>query len=241
MSGENLSISEAHEASAIVGISRPEGSIEKVNLATIPQSQDYIFITLFLAYYGDLEGKHGIVKFSGELHAEDRVVPIEEKREDVIRLNEYYTKWNKFFASNRHKDQILNLVINEVNGDLKEIDKLLAIGKIDSNEYNYKRKGTILLSKFIYLKVARIFEDLGVNEIVIPFNGAEIEITPWSMVHILNRHYAGIAKQYDSGKSFHTDQNLMFLKNQNSLRKLLSKSAAITKQKIAVLNTSHLN
>ena len=51
-----------------------------------------------------------------------RVASIEEKKEDVIKLNEYYLKWSELFKTNRHKDAILNLLIDEVNKE--DLDSL---------------------------------------------------------------------------------------------------------------------
>lgn len=234
--GTKMSIAETEAAASLVKSSRPEGSISKVSLASIPEAQNHIFITLYLAYYGDLEGQYGIIKFSGDDGLIERVVSREEKREDVIRLNEYYHAWNKKFATNRHSDQILNLVINEItNLDLKEINSSLANGKISIEEYDYRRKGTILLSKYLYLKVSGICEELQSNEVAVNFNGKIIEITQLSMVHILNRHYAAAAKQYDSGRSFHQDPSLKFFEDPEQLKAILEQigsHAAIKKNDI---------
>jgi hypothetical protein len=231
MKGEKLSHSEAVEASRIVRISRPAGSIERVNLAAIPEAQNYIFIMLFLSYYGDLEGTHGILKSGDEVGIVNRVASREEKREDVIRLNEYFAKWSENFKTNRHKDQILNLVINEINNDLKEIEGLFAIGEIDETGKDYRRKASILWSKYLYLRVSSIFEDIGKNEVIIDFNGTEIEINPWSMVHILNRHYAESIKQYETGKSFHSDHNLKFFEDPEQLKAILENIGSNPKTK----------
>ena len=217
-----LSMIETENAVSIARNSRLDGSISRINIASIPEAQNSIFITLFIAYYGDLEGKYGIRKFSGYDGLIERVVSIEEKKEDVIRLSEYYIDWEKKFTSNRHKDQILNLVINEVkNLDLKKIENDFAENLIKKKEFDYKRKGTILLSKYLYLRVSRIFDELQMNEIIVNFNGSKIEITRWSMVHILNRHYAAAAKQYDSGRSFHQDLNLKFFEDPGQLKVIL--------------------
>ncbi len=37
-------------------------------------------------------------------------------------LNEYYLKWSELFKTNRHKDAILNLLIDEVNKE--DLDSL---------------------------------------------------------------------------------------------------------------------
>lgn len=80
LSGGKMPISEAHEAAGLLRNSRPEDSISKVDLATIPQAQNFIFIDLFLAYYQDLDGRYGITKFSGELADLRRVASIEERK-----------------------------------------------------------------------------------------------------------------------------------------------------------------
>lgn len=240
LNGTPMSIAETEAAVSIVGNSRPKGSISRVSLASIPAAQDSIFITLFLAYYGDLEGKYGIIKFSGYDGLIERIVSREEKKEDVIRLNEYYNAWKQKFVTNRHKDQILNLVINEVNNqDLNEIEKDLASGKISKEEYDYKKKGTILLSKYLYLRITRIFDELQANEIIINFNDQKIEITRWSMVHILNRHYAALAKQYDSAKSFHQDRSLTFFENPGELKFILEQIASHDKAKSIEIKRIH--
>jgi hypothetical protein len=83
-----LSVVETEFAASVLEAIKPEGSIFFVDLATIPEAQNFIFRNLYLAYHADLEGKYGILKFNG-------VVSIEEKREDVIRLNECYQGWKR--------------------------------------------------------------------------------------------------------------------------------------------------
>ena len=226
LNGEPLSVAEADEAASFLRHCRPEDSICRVDLATIAGAQDAIFTSLYPLYAEDLEGRYGIVKFSGYDGLMTRVVSIEEKREDVAKLDEYYRQWNKVFGRNNHSDQLLNLVINEVNKDLKVIDGELAAGNIKREEYNYKRKSIVLHSKFIFLRVKRIFEDSKNTNIIVHFGGLDIEITPWSMVHVLNRHYAKKIKQYVTGKSYHGDAELPFFEDPERLRDILEKIAS---------------
>src|SRR5690606_8905658 len=58
------------------------------------------------------------------------------------------------------------------------------------------------------------------------FNGTDIEITPWSMVHILNRHYAGKIKDHMKGKSYHGDSELPFFEDPERLKDVLEKMDA---------------
>jgi hypothetical protein len=224
LDGVKMSMIETEAAVLFAANTRPEGSISKINLAAIPEAQNSIFITLFLAYYADLEGKYGILKFSGYDGLMTRFVSIEEKIEDIIRLNEYYSDWERKFTSNRHTDQILNIVINEVrNIDLKAIDSELGKGSISNEDYKYKRKAIILWSKYLYLRVSRIFDEIESKQILVDFGGIIITITIWSMVHILNRHYAAVAKQSPSSKSFHQDVNLKFFEDPEQLKIILEK------------------
>jgi hypothetical protein len=224
MKGEILTIAETEYAANLLASMTPVGSIVRVDLASVPGAQHYIFLTLFLAYYGDLDGQAGVIKFNRDRNfrlVPTRVVSIEEKKEDVIRLREYYTAWAKNFATNKHRDQLLNIVIDEIRKDLVIIDSEFGEGDIDAATHEYKTRGTILLSKYLYLRVKRIFEDLGGVDVTINFNGTSIVITPWSMIHILNRHYAKAGKHYDSEKSFHGDGSLRFFEDPEELKKIL--------------------
>lgn len=215
MNGEDMSEAEIEAACGIVRWSRPEHSICFVDLASIPKAQDYIFKNLYTVYHSDLEGRYGILKFNG-------LVSIEEKKEDVIRLNEYYNAWEKTVSTNRHKGKpLLNLVVDELNNELRDIDSMHAEGKLTADEYAYKRKSTILHSKYLYIKIKSLFDELIEPEIIINFAGKQLEMNSWSIVHILNRHYAGMIKQYDTMKSFHTDESIPLFENPNVLKNLL--------------------
>lgn len=227
LEGADLTVSEAEAAALMLVNSGLEGSICKFDLATIPGAQDARFINLYITYADDLEGERGITKFSGNDGLVSRLVSREEKAEDVIRLNEYYTAWNEHFNParlNKHKDQLLNLVINEVNKEgIKAIDKEKSDGIINIKEYEYKRKSTVLHSKFLYLRVKRIIQDLQEKDLVMNFKGTSIEITDWSLVHIFNRHYASKIKQYNTGKSYHADESLRFFEDPESLTLFIEK------------------
>lgn len=69
---EKLSVAETNFAASVARVSRPEESISFIDLASIPEAQDYIFRSLYLSYHGDLDGKHGIHKATG-------LVPMEGK------------------------------------------------------------------------------------------------------------------------------------------------------------------
>lgn len=215
MNNEVMSDAEIEAACGIVRWSRPEDSISFINLASIPRAQDYIFKNLYLIYSQDLEGQYGISKFDG-------LVSMEEKREDVIRLNEYHSAWEKVISTNRHKNNVLlNLIVDEVNNELSDIEYLKTSKQISNEEYLYKRKSTVLHSKYLYIKIKALFDEMQFNEILITYAGQTIELNMWSVVHILNRHYAGLIKQYDTKKSFHTDKAIPLFEDPSVLKNLL--------------------
>ena len=211
---DDLSYAETEFAASVLRATKPEGSICFIDLATIPGAQNFRFKTLYLSYHDDLEGQYGIEKFTG-------LVSIEEKREDVIRLNEYFEDWKKIIAKNIHKDQLLNTVINEVNKELKILKKLHAEGRLSDHDYKYKEMATVLHSKYIYLTTRSFFDEHGSSNVIAVHHGREIVINEYSLVHILNRHLAKAAKQYETGKSFHHDIELKWFELPYELKRLI--------------------
>jgi hypothetical protein len=77
LKGEKMSVAETEAACSIARFTRPENAISYIDLASIPQAQDYIFKNLYVTYYDDLEGQYGIQKANG-------LVSLEEKKEDLF-------------------------------------------------------------------------------------------------------------------------------------------------------------
>lgn len=229
LNGARMSVSETEFACSVLRASKPEGSIEFVNLASIPAAQDYIFKNLYIHYFADLEGRYGIDKFTG-------LVSIQEKREDVNKLNDYFISWEKVVSTNRHNENLLNLVINEINPDLKHVRELYDKGAISKQEYDYKRKSIVLHSKYLYLNAKAFFDEHGSDTVTVIFHGNEIEINEYSLVHILNRHYAGAAKQFDTGKSFHFDRGLKWYEIPYELKRIIEKIGTIPQTQLVEIN-----
>ncbi len=210
----DMSVAEREFGASVLRATKLKGSICFIDLATIPGAQDFRFKDLYLAYHGDLDGKYGIVKFTG-------LVTIEEKREDVIRLNEYFESWKKIIGTNTHKDQLLNTVINETNKDLRVLRMLHTEGKLSDDDFGYKEKATVLHSKYIYLTARSFFDEHGSNDVIAVHHGREIVINEYSLVHILNRHLAQAAKQYKTGKSFHHEVEFKWFELPYELKSLI--------------------
>lgn len=214
MSGDSMSVAETNFAASVLRATRPKESISFVHLASIPTAQDFIFKTLYLQYHADLEGKYGIDNAFG-------LVREEEKAADVIRLNEYYLAWKKIYAKNNHKENLLNIVINESTKEHKQLKKMFDRGEICSEDFCYKEKSIVLHSKYVYITAKAFFDENNSDEVIATFHGREIVINEYSFVHILNRHLAGASKQFDTGKSFHTDQEMKWFELSYDLKNII--------------------
>ena len=218
MEGDSMSSAETNFASSVLRSSKPEGSICHIDLATIPASQDFIFRNLYIAYYADLDGEYGVEKVTG-------VVSREEKREDVIRLNEYFRDWKKVYLKNNHSENLLNLVINESTKEYKELRQMLSRSQITQAEFDYKEKSIVLHSKYLYITAKAFFDEHQSDEVIAKFHGREIIINEFSFVHIFNRHLAGAAKQFDTQKSFHMDREMKWFELPYDLKGIIESMA----------------
>jgi hypothetical protein len=217
---DKMSVAEKECICCLLLVSKNYNSISSVNVATVPGCQDCIFRILYVSYCLDLDGKYGIDKYDG-------LVSIEEKREDVIRLNEFFHAWEKVVSKNNHKgNNLLNLVVKEITPDLKYIESKLADGVINKESYIYKRKSIVLQSKYLYYLVSAFFDEHQAESIVCNFHGKEIEITQRSFVHIMHRHLREGFKQFATGKSFIRDERISFLELPLDLKTIIERVGA---------------
>lgn len=216
MDGELMSVAETNFAASVLRATRVAGSISFIDLASIPAAQDFIFKNLYILYHSDLEGKYGIDKPFG-------IASSKEKRGDVIRLNEYYHEWKKVYSKNNHNgNPLLNLVINESNNEeYKELKEMFKRGEINQGEFDYKEKSIVLHSKYLYLTAKAFFDEHQSDEVVAKFHSKEIVINEYSLVHILNRHLGGVAKQFNTNKSFHLDREIKWFELPYNLKLII--------------------
>lgn len=217
---DKMSWAETEFICSVMRFSKEKGSISFFNISALRVCSDCIFRMLYVSYCLDLDGKYGIDKFDG-------LVSIEEKREDVIHLNEFFNVWEKIVAKNNHKgNNLLNIVINEITPDLKHIERELADGIINEESYLYKRKSIVLQSKYLYLLANAFFDEHQTESIVCNFHGKEIEITQHSFVHIMHRHLGEGFKQFETGKSFIKDERIRFLELPLDLKSIIDEVGA---------------
>lgn len=165
--------------------------------------EDYIFRSLYLTYYGQNE--------NGPFYKPYKTSIIEvnenEKKKDVLKLTKIAKEWEAIVDVTNHKDQLLQEISSEIRKEeLKKLEKqfpkLLRKFKRKNEEFLRKKKKLILHSKFIYLMVKTLFENFKPDDFQISFSGKIIEITYFSLVHIVNRHYAETIKD-NPQKTYH--------------------------------------
>src|SRR5687768_5400513 len=93
---DKMSFAEKECICCLLLVRKNYNSISSVNVAAVPGCQDCIFRILYVSYCLDLEGKYGIDKYDG-------LVSIDEKRGDVIRLNEVFHAWERVVSKNNYK------------------------------------------------------------------------------------------------------------------------------------------
>ncbi|PIF47475.1 hypothetical protein CLU96_4531 [Chryseobacterium sp. 52] len=153
--------------------------------------EDYIFRGLYLTYYGQSENgpfykPHGTTIIQ---------VSESEKKKDLQKLDKIAKEWEKTINITNHKEQLLQDLSSEIRqedlkGLNKKFPKLIRKLKRKNEAFIYEKRKLLLHSKFIYLMVKSISQNFDSIDFEIPFSKSTIEITPYSFVHIINRHYA---------------------------------------------------
>jgi len=114
------------------------------------------------------------------------------------------------------------LVINESNNEeYKELKEIFKRGEINQEDFDYKEKSIILHSKYLYLTAKAFFDEHQSDEVVAKFHSREIVINEYSLVHILNRHLAGVVKQFNTNKSFHMDREIKWFELPYDLKSII--------------------
>jgi len=164
---------------------------------------NYKFKITYLAYVHDLLGFSSYQKVKDtSLYHPDR----KEIDKDINYLQKVASDWQKVINTSNHNDELLQQVSKETRVDLEAIEK--SKGRLlfsrDKLKYILDKRATLLQSKYIYCMALQIFEMFDKKEFILNLNGEEIEITEFSIIHILNRHFAKITKP-NSAKSFHIE------------------------------------
>lgn len=167
---------------------------------------NYKFKSLYLTYFRDLTGGSPFTKVNGMT-----IYKIEpnEAQQDLQYLYDKSDEWDLIVQKTNHNRQLLHQISVETRNDLKNLANLPEFTNDPfikgSFKYIFKRRAILLQSKFIYCIALEIFEKLKPADLLLEINSTQIEFNEFSLIHILNRHFAEIAKQFTTNKSFHNE------------------------------------
>jgi len=164
------------------------------------------FKFLYLVYFHDLTGGSSFYKPKGTT-----VIKVDsaEAQLDLEYLYGKAEEWETTILKGNHSDQLLQQISAETRAELKNLDNQpeftndqFAKGAF---RYIFKRRALLLQSKYIYCIASEIFESLSSTDLVLEINEQVIEFNEYSLIHILNRHYSEMTKQYSTNKTFHNE------------------------------------
>lgn len=169
-----------------------------------PCCDNHKFKYLYLTYYRDFTGGSSYQKLKGlSLYS---VEPKEVQR-DLKYLHSKSEEWKDIIQKTNHKNLLLQETCTETRNELKQLSEIQEVKsgywRKGSHLYKYKEMAILLHSKFIYCTALEVFEEQSPDDMTMKINGLTIEFTEYSLLHVLNRHYAAIIKPYNTGKSFH--------------------------------------
>lgn len=164
------------------------------------------FKFLYLVYYRDLAGGS---KYYKPFKTNIVQVPIPEAQSDLKYMIQKAEEWKSLIVKSSHSDQLLQQSAKEARNEIKALNNLpeiendpFAKGKF---KYRYKKWAILLQSKYLFHLAQEILETNSNRPFVLIIGGHNIELNEFSIIHILNRHYSQITKQFDSRKSFHSE------------------------------------
>ncbi len=164
------------------------------------------FKLLYLTYYHDLTGISSAYKINNNLRKFVEIDNI-EKQENINYLYEKSTEWEKIINKSNHKEDLLQQVSTEARTEIKELNKKFGISNLSQEvgnfKYRYSKEEILLKLKFIYCLTLKYFEKTKKEDLLLELNCQQYEINEYSIIHILNRHFASIS--HNTSKSFHTE------------------------------------
>lgn len=151
--------------------------------------EDYFFLYAFKEYWDDLHGLYD----HNEWSIGRKPITRTEIQQDVLKLDQISQNWDSVINITNHPEALLNLISKEARDQIKELDQLpefYEYGFLNKNyAYKYKLKFILLRSKYVYLKVKDLFDELRVATWNLNLGTRDIELDAYSMIHIISRHY----------------------------------------------------
>ena len=210
---ESMTYAESETVCRFMELSISEHPKDDFDISKFEVCNDYHFKSLYLTYHNNLNGSKPARNFLGS-------ISISQKQIDIQKLEDFHNEWYPRVRKFNNKDSLLNTIASEFKDEFKHLDNLHSSQGWGNNLYKAKIKSVSLHSKYVYLTVKAIFEEND-NPIILNLNNYEVHIDQSSLVHILRGHYAGVVKQFDTGKSFHLDKSIKHLELPNHLKEIL--------------------
>ncbi|MDN3593961.1 hypothetical protein [Zunongwangia endophytica] len=196
---------------------------------------DFLFKHLYPIYFSSGLKSDAVYKpHKGKLY----LVPLNERIKDLKFLYSTQIKWLKKIETTNHSDQLLQTLASETRNDLKKLKRKegTLFFKKQKKQYALKKEKQILHSKFIYLLVKKTIQNYEESDFKFEFMGKNVEIDAYSLIHIINRHYAEIIKE-NTDKTYHIEDfepDLLHIKLKDILNQIEEKKVAISNtEKIA--------
>ena len=202
MKGKSLS---EHEKN-FMGMALKLSIIDTESIDDFPVLDNYKFKNLYLVYFRDISGGSVYFKPNGQIIYQ---LGPEELKKDLKYLYEKAQEWDIMVNGKSQTNELMNVAALEVRNELDILDNLpehtndpYAKGRF---RYRYRRWAVLLQNKYIYCKSLELFEQFDKSDFVLRLNGNDIEITAYTLIHVMTRHFSQITKQYPTSKSFHNE------------------------------------
>lgn len=162
------------------------------------------FKFLYLVHYHDLSGASPVYKPNKLLLRETEICD-EEKQEDLKYLYAKSDEWKEVINKLNHSELLLQEISKETRVELSNTpkgnnDDLSRQSAFSDEEIELQ---ILLKSKYLYCIALKFFEKISREDLILELNGQAIEIDEYSIIHIMNRHFAAKTIYYDTKKSFH--------------------------------------
>lgn len=162
---------------------------------------DFHFWEKYLLYGHDLEGQYEKITPYG-------LVTFEEKRVDVIYLEQLYQLWIPIIEKENHTDALLQFLTIEIRRTIKDVLKHSKSRGDGGNHQRYIHKSLTLHSRFVYLKIKEYYQENPAREESKKICGSNIIVDINTYVHILLRHFGEAIMEGRPGKTYHHDLNI---------------------------------
>lgn len=200
LGGEPLTVAEQDRFCGCVQFSmKPDGSVFDYDVC-----EGYIFDTLYMIYGSDLTGGSVYTRPNGLTR---EIVPRVDAQHELNILERMSQEWHTVINKTNHSEPLLQVIAAETRYWIKSLENNPAFNDVGffrrCNRYEFFLKQILLYSKWLYRVCLEIFEEAIPGDFVLTLNGREVEMTEYSFVHILFRHFGQTLKPFDFEKSFH--------------------------------------